>query len=298
MSVQTEEPARLKARGGIKMNQDLNAWISQTIISFAENSRENTLSRFHEKAWDKPLVGFSRGDDKLYDFFKKDIGSFYLTPKEFLEDTYPGRIFSAEEISVISWVLPHTEKTKEEQRKDMLFPTERAALSRLDGENFNRRIAEYLVSVLQKEGYPAVSPMLSPLWQVHWSEKYANASNWSERHTAYVCGLGTFSLTDTLITPVGKAMRCGSVIAGIPLKPTARKYKKYNEYCLYYKNGGCLQCVKRCPAKAISEKGHDKEKCLEYQTKVISRHNREKYGIELRYCGICQFGVPCESQIP
>ena len=140
------------------MSLGLNAWISQSIISFTENSCENTLARFHEKAWDKPLVGFSSGDDKLYDFYKRDIGSFYLTPKEFLEGTYPDRVFPAEEISVISWVLPHTEKTKEEQRKETLLPTERAALSRSDGEEFNRRIAEHLVSLLEKEGYPAVSP--------------------------------------------------------------------------------------------------------------------------------------------
>lgn len=292
------EYKRVVIRGGVVMSQDLNEWISQSIVSFVENSRDNLLERFHEKAWDKPLVGFSRGDDELYGFYKKDIGSFYLLPKEFLEGTYPGKEFLSEEITVISWVLPHTEKVKEEQRKDRRFPTERAALSRSDGENFNRKIAEVVVSLLEQEGYPAVSPMLSPLWQVHMSEKYSNASNWSERHTAHICGLGTFSLTDTLITPVGKAMRCGSVIAGIQLKPTERKYTKFNEYCLYYKNGSCLQCVKRCPANAISEKGHDKAKCMDYQTKVTNKYCREVYGLEMRYCGICQFGVPCESRIP
>ena len=280
------------------MNQNLNEWISQSILSFVETSSENTLGRFNEKAWEKPLVGFSRGDDELYAYYKKDIGSFYLSPKEFLEGTYPGKKFLPEEISVISWVLPHTEKTKEEQREQKLFPTERAALSRSDGENFNQRIAEYVVSILENEGYPAVSPMLSPLWQVHMSEKYQNASTWSERHTAHICGLGTFCLTDTLITPVGKAIRCGSVIAGIQLNPTERKYTKYNEYCLYFKNGSCLRCIARCPAGAISTKGHDKAKCMDYQTNVTNRHCREAYGLEMRYCGICQFGVPCESKIP
>ena len=43
------------------------------------------------------------------------------------------------------------------------------------------------------------------------SEKYGMASCWSERHAAFVSGLGTFGLCDGLITPVGKAMRCGSV---------------------------------------------------------------------------------------
>lgn len=278
--------------------RNMNEWVSQSIITFSENSEENILIRIHEKAWDKPLVGFSKGDDELYSFYKRDIGAFYFTPQEFLEGTFSEIKASPEDISVISWVLPHTEATKEEQRKERLLPTERASLSRVEGEKFNRRIAEFVVNLLEDEGYKAVSPMLSPLWQMKTSEKYGPASTWSERHTAHVCGLGTFSLTDTLITAVGKAMRCGSVIAHIRLEPTKRKYTKYNEYCLFYKNGSCLQCAKRCPANAISEKGHDKAKCMAYQTNVTNKHLKEQYGLESRYCGICQFGVPCESRIP
>ena len=144
------------------MVQDLNTWISQSLISFVENSSDNTLARFHERAWDRPLIGFSRGDDDLYAFYKKDIGSFYLSPKEFLDGTYPARLFPAAVISVISWVLPHTERAKEEQRKEKRLPTERAALSRTDGENFYLKITEFMVSLLEKEGYAAVSAMLSP----------------------------------------------------------------------------------------------------------------------------------------
>ena len=38
------------------------------------------------------------------------------------------------------------------------------------------------------------------------SEKYAYASTWSERHAAYAAGLGTFGLSDGLITAAGQGM--------------------------------------------------------------------------------------------
>ena len=37
------------------------------------------------------------------------------------------------------------------------------------------------------------------------------ASTWSERHVAYVSGLGTFGLSGGLITAKGQAVRLGSV---------------------------------------------------------------------------------------
>ncbi len=97
------------------------------------------------------------------------------------------------------------------------------------------------------------------------SEKYGLSSAWSERHAAYVSGLGTFGLCDGLITPLGKAMRCGSVIARLSVTPTPRLYEDHHAYCLFFTKGICGKCADRCPAGAISkEKGHDKKRCQEY----------------------------------
>lgn len=93
-------------------------------------------------------------------------------------------------------------------------------------------------------------------------------------------------------------MRCGSVIAKIDIEPTYRDYTKHNEYCLYFNNGSCMKCAERCPAGAISEKGHDKQKCREYQRNITGKYIGQEFNIDSRYCGICQFGVPCESVIP
>ena len=98
--------------------------------------------------------------------------------------------------------------------------------------------------------------MLSPLWERKESERFVFASNWSERHAAHAAGLGTFGLCDGLITPVGKAMRCGSVVARIKIPATPRPYKHHREYCLFFTKGTCGKCIKRCPAEAVTKEGH------------------------------------------
>jgi len=80
------------------------------------------------------------------------------------------------------------------------------------------------------------------------SERYGFASAWSERHVAYASGLGTFGLCDGLITPKGKAMRCGSVAAQIQVPPTPRPYQDHHAYCLHFSQGSCGLCITRCPS--------------------------------------------------
>ncbi len=72
------------------------------------------------------------------------------------------------------------------------------------GRGSEHELRTHIVDELEKAGYPAVAPMLSPLWKQHMSEKYLFASSWSERHAAYAAGLGTFGLSDGLITEKGR----------------------------------------------------------------------------------------------
>ena len=60
---------------------DLANWVEGVVREFINTSPENTLrNAADEKAWDDPLVGFSRGDDPLYEDYKKQIGPFHWTP--------------------------------------------------------------------------------------------------------------------------------------------------------------------------------------------------------------------------
>jgi len=202
-----------------------------------------------------------------------------------------------EQLTVISWILPQTEATKRDQRKETHWPSERWARTRIFGEEVNDRLRVHLVKDLSSEGVEAVAPQLSPLWSGKRTEKYGFASTWSERHAAYAAGLGTFGLSDGLITPKGKAHRCGSVVARISVHPSPRSYANHHAYCLFYAKGICGTCMRRCPAEAISEKGHDKEKCSSYLNKTHS-YVEAHYGFKGYGCGLCQTGVPCESRIP
>jgi epoxyqueuosine reductase QueG len=275
---------------------NLGDWVTKVIKEFIAGP-ENSMGKWgNEPAWAEPLVGFSSGADPLYDFYKEDIGDFYILPDVFVSDAH-GKEFKRENLTIVSWILPQTDATKADHRKETHFPSERWARSRIMGEQVNVKLRKHLVEKLKEAGYDAVAPMISPLWKGARSEKYSFASTWSERHAAYAAGLGTFGLSDGLITEKGKAMRTGSVIVDAVIKPTPRKYEHHNESCLFIMDGTCGKCIERCPIGAISEKGHDKTLCNKYVTmtrKYVPRH----YDFDGYGCGFCQTGVPCESVNP
>lgn len=275
------------------------SWIKSMIRNFLDGSPDNTLGNdFKEKAFVEFIVGFSNGDDPIFDSYKEYVGSFHWTPLEIFSMTYPDLHVSPHELSVISWVLLQRDLTKQDNRKETRYPSERWARARIYGEEANRALRKHLVESLAEAGFPAVAPQLAPAWSVRQCERYVLASNWSERHAAYASGLGTFGLCDGLITPGGKAMRVGSVVARIRIPASDRPYTRHNAYCLFYSKGLCGKCIERCPVGAISEKGHDKIKCRGYLRAVTQNYVNSHYGFHGYGCGLCQTSVPCESKIP
>ncbi|WP_298039034.1 4Fe-4S ferredoxin [uncultured Desulfuromonas sp.] len=279
--------------------EDPAAWIRETVRDFVAGSPANTLGDDSgEPSWGPPLVGFSRGDDPLYAQFKSDIGPFLWTPLEAFEQGYPDGDAAAGDLAVISYVLPQTAATRADQRRETGVPSERWTRSRHFGEIFNEELRRHLAEVLKKAGIPAAAPALSPLFDYRMSDRLGLASNWSERHAAYASGLGTFGLSDGLITARGKAMRCGSVVARIAIAPTPRPYKTHTDWCLYYARGTCGVCISRCPVGAITREGHDKAGCFKYIRGVTAVHARKILGIDATPCGLCQVAIPCESRNP
>ncbi|MDM8524477.1 epoxyqueuosine reductase [Desulfococcaceae bacterium HSG8] len=273
--------------------------IEGIVRDFITESPENTLcNRACEKAFENPLVGFSKGDDPLYDAYKKHVGEFHWTPKEVFTTAFPELSADPGELTVVSWILPQTKATKTDNRKQQAYPSERWARSRVYGEIVNEKLRSHLVNALQKEGYPAAAPALLPQWERKTSETYGFASTWSERHAAFASGLGTFGLCDGLITPRGKAMRTGSVIVKIRTDPAPRPYKDHHEYCLFFTKGVCGKCISRCPAGAITHAGKDKVRCSQYIRSEAAEFVKSNYGFDGYGCGLCQTAVPCESGIP
>jgi len=283
----------------IPLEQDPAAGIAALIRDFIEHSPENNLNTLlPEKAFDSPLVGFSRGDDPLFEAYKEHVGPFHWTPLELFDLSFPGHGLGPEGLTVISWILPQTRLTKEDNRRETLYPAERWARARIYGEEVNKKLRKYLVARLTEEGFLTVAPLLSPSWGIRPSERFVFSSNWSERHAAHAAGLGTFGLCDGLITPRGKAMRTGSVVTSLRIPPTPRPYQDHRAYCLFFSQGICGKCISRCPVGAITKEGHDKKKCLAHLKPATEDYVKSHYGFDGYGCGLCQTGVPCESKVP
>lgn len=276
-----------------------HTWLTALISDFVENSPENSLRlETGEKAFDEVLVGFSAGTDPLYETYRDVVWELHWTPLEAFSLKFPDLEVNPEELTVISWVLPHRGPTKEDNRKESFYPSRRWVHARFPGEEFNNALRNHVVCELERKGIRSVAPMLLPEWKWEKSGKYVYTSNWSERHAAYAAGLGTFGLCDGLITAKGKAHRVGSVIANLKVPPTKRPYGDHHAYCLFFYDGSCTGCRRRCPVGAITEKGHDKIKCWDHAGGTCARYAKEHFGFDGYGCGLCQTAVPCESGIP
>ena len=274
-------------------------YVTDTIQGYVRESPLNRLPLDRTRhIFGEPLVGFAAGDDPLFQEYKTIIGPFHVTPREaYRHAAGDGSPDTPKSLSVISWILPITQLTREGNRLQELEPTEAWAQTRWYGEQLNDALRDHVVAVLEGAGHVAIAPPRSELFHVHYDEiGTPPASTWSERHTAYVAGLGTFGLSDGFITAKGIAMRCGSVVTDLSLAPTPRQTETHYDNCLFMAKGTCGDCMDRCPGGAISEQGHDKLKCRAYMKSID--YLKARFGTEIYGCGLCQTAVPCEACIP
>jgi epoxyqueuosine reductase QueG len=273
-------------------------WIKALIRDFIATSPHNTMQdQTNDPAWDDALVGFASGADPIWQQYKEYIGPFHWTPWEVFSQHCPEESTAATDLTVVSWVLPQREAVRKANRRAKRYPSEEWARIRVYGEEFNAALRRHVADSLKQVGHAAIAPMLAPNWTIVKSQRFSYASSWSERHAAHAAGLGTFGLCDGLITARGKAMRVGSVVARISIKPTPRPYSDHRAYCLFFANGTCGKCIDRCPARAITKSGHDKEKCRQHLVRA-REYVKKTYQFEGYGCGLCQVGVPCEARIP
>jgi hypothetical protein len=287
------------ARTGNELERDPNGCVARYLRDFVSSSPQNRLALDNGPIFDGPLVGFADGDDPLFVAYRQIVGPFYLLPRELLFD---GASSSVENqpgaaVSVICWVLPIAGRTRRSNITSDTGPSTLWAHTRFYGEAFNDEVRRSLVSFLTGHGYAAVAPVLSPLWRRFMDSPGGPTSNWSERHACYAAGLGTFGLSDGFITARGQAMRCGSVITSLRLNASHREYASHRDNCPFYTDGSCRACIARCPAGAITEAGHNKKACWDYQERQL-RHLRDEYRVSITGCGLCQVNVPCEDRIP
>ncbi|MCU0844909.1 MAG: epoxyqueuosine reductase [Spirochaetes bacterium] len=298
-----EQPKLRKSsasRYDIRVTED---WFIDAISSRVAHHVENRMEYpfFGERIFDEPLVGFVRGNDPLLLEYKEIIGPHHFTPEEIMawqakRNGVPAP--AAEELSVVSFVLPISAKTKEDNAASTKWPAERWAQTRMSGEMFSQLIVREIVTNLMKRGILAVAPDVTPMFNKKRYPKAGWASPWSHRHMAYAAGLGTFGMQDFLITPKGAAHRCGSFVVHRRLTPNRKRPDDIHAWCLHYQGKECLKCAGRCPVGAITrEHAHDKEACYRHVAQS-TRHCLKNYRLFIYGCGLCSTGVPCESRIP
>jgi epoxyqueuosine reductase QueG len=237
--------------------------------------------------FEEPLFGYASPDDPYFASLKH--------PGAYSGEFTPPREWMPGAKTVIAFFLPFTAQVRDSNKLDMDWPSPEWLNARIEGQEFTAALTKHIQAYLTREGFQSIAPSWdNRFWSrsVIPNEEFplnmTFTSNWSERHVAYACGLGTFGLSKGLITAKGVAGRFGSLLTDMELPPTVRPYSFAEEYCTK-----CGICAKNCPAGAISlANGKDHIPCKLFldQTRAAQP---PYYG-----CGKCQVGVPCEKGIP
>lgn len=249
--------------------------------------------------FDRPEVAVADADDPWFERFKDLIGEFYWTPNEALALADAGTRAQ----SVICWSMPVAQIAREANRRQTETPARQWAYVRTFGEKFLTRLRHGLEQRLRDMGFAAIAPGVAPENDVRRRPGIGFSACWSERHTAFVAGLGTFGISGGLITRRGVAHRLGSVVTDMEIAPTPRPYGDDPfAWCLRSARGTCGACADRCPTTSIGETVHDRNKdACSHWAYGRFRHGRglELFGWEGVYgCGLCQTAVPCEGRNP
>jgi epoxyqueuosine reductase len=250
--------------------------ITNLLGEFTKTSHLNRVEELDNLTiFDEPVVGIASAQDSLFNELKGEsvIGNHHLLPTEWL----PGAV------SVASYFLPFSSRVRKTNRLDGRLPSTEWLYGRIEGEKFNNAVKNFLIDNFAKEGVRAIAPNFDTRYKVN-----GYSSNWSERHVAFIAGLGTFNLSKAIITEKGCAGRFGSVIVDLALQPVERPYNDIYEYC-----NNCGACIQRCPVQAITEKGKEHVPCDKFLSGVTAKLFAPRYG-----CGKCQTAVPCEAGIP
>ncbi len=244
------------------------------------------MIRAYEKStvtkWGDPLVGFA-GAAKVAKL-RGIVSPGHAQPEQIL----PG----AE--TVISYFVPFLEETAQTNTAAGLASPQWAQAY----EETNVMLAcinEQLICRLKEEGIRGRVPQEAAVF-----DRELLRSDWSQRHIAYLAGLGTFGLNNMLITEKGCCGRISSIVTDLKIAPDVPMTK---ELCIYKQAGKCGICADRCEAGALTRQAYDRKKCYEICLKNAKVHNHygssytssdddsEEIGSEV--CGKCIAGMPC-----
>jgi epoxyqueuosine reductase len=283
-------------------------FLENSIKHYIRDSPLNHLTAFNNlPIVDEPIVGFADGDDQIFQDLKTIIGEFHLTPREIMEKYIAGKRWqfgapaNIEKIGIVSWALPLAKEVRVGERTSPFGGSPMYNHSRWLGIRLYECLEQYVASLLEILGCNAVAPTQSKLFEIKEMGGWM-AANWSERHVAYACGLGTFGLNGLMITSRGCAVYLGSAVCDKALPPTPRA-ASHVANCPYYRDESCGLCIEHCTGFAIGKEGRSNIACLknlrdEQAAKVRTLGLDKGLVGPAPSCGRCSTGLPCEDRIP
>ena len=244
--------------------------LARAVSALLDATPHNRLPGSDTRIYGAPLFGVSIAQDPLYQKMKKAVGPRHYMPVDLL----PGAK------TVISWFLPYSEAVSQAN----YGPEDSPALWILAHKK-GAEAAELVRRFVSKSISSVGARVFVPFHDSRYRTKTL-ISNWSERHVAFISGLGTFGLHKNIITEKGTSGRLDSVITDREFTPTKREYAGIYDRCI-----NCHACVRRCPAGAIKETGKDIRVCAR---RVLAMKALPDGGA----CGKCLTQVSCENCIP
>lgn len=216
-----------------------------------------------------PLIGYARADDPLFRQLKTTVSVNHLLPSELLPEAE----------AVVAFFVPFTKELADQNHRHP-YVAKSWAVAYVETNALISLCCETLAQKLSIYGVKAV-------WQkpTHNFDPVKLCSQWSHKHVAQICSLGSFGLHQMLITPSGCSGRFGSLVLDFPLSPSPRRQEI--QLCQFYLNGTCTICIKKCPSGALTKEGLDSQKCYSYLLEVDSFYS------ELGLCDVCGKCATC-----
>jgi len=223
----------------------------------------------------EPLIGFIAANNPQFLELRRVAVPGHFLPGDLLPDA---RL-------VVSFFLPFKEWIVEVNSKDHGEVAYEWARSYVETNELIRKITSRLVRILDEYGIKAAFEPPTDNF-----DRTTLISRWSHKSVAVIAGLGSFGLNRMVITDSGCAGRFGSLIIDENLQIVTQEPK---ERCLFFYNGGCMECVSRCPVNAFSKDNtFNRQRCWQRCLEVASYY---EYLGGPEVCGKCAIG-PCSFE--
>jgi epoxyqueuosine reductase QueG len=234
--------------------------------------------------WRKPLLATGTVDDRFKKLREMAAKNHWMP-----EDLLP----TAKTVMVL--FMPFKEALVKENHQGK-FPCPDWGIAYEVTNDLIEKTLAHIQVLLKEEGYQCALTAATENQDADEGDDTMPA-RWSHKHLGYLCDMGRFGINAQFITPSGCSGRMGSMVtdADIGNHPLMDK----EELCLHKIGEECLQCVARCPVKAVSvEDGIDRQRCN--QRLHFNWDNRIKLGLGERShgCAKCQVHVPCSLSDP